>query len=65
MCRHLDRIQNLKILLHKFRCARDGRRRKDGNVFHTELVKMFYEQGGPLKVVAVECDDIEPAPMWT
>ena len=60
MCRHLDRIQNLKILLHKFRCAKDCRRRKDGNVFHAELVKMFYEQGGPLKVVAVECDDIEP-----
>lgn len=57
---HLDRIQNLRELLHKFRCARDGRRRKDGNVFHTYLVRLFYELGGPLRVVTVECKGIEP-----
>ena len=57
---HLDHIQNLHKLLHKFRCARDGRRRKEGNAFHAWLVREFYEYGGPLKVVAVERDDIEP-----
>ena len=58
---HLDRIRNLRVLLHKFRCARDGRRRKAGNVFHAWLVRQFYEQSGPLKVVAVECkNSIEP-----
>ena len=60
MGQHLDHIRNLKILLHKFRCVRDGRRRKDGNMFHADLVRMFYERGGSLKVVAVECNDIEP-----
>ena len=54
---HLDRIRNLRLLLHKFRCARDGHRRKDGNVFHASLVRLFYEYGGPLKVVAVECEN--------
>lgn len=57
---HQDRIRNLRILLDKFRCARDGGRRKVGNTFHVWLVRQFYEQGGPLKVVAVECKDIEP-----
>ena len=57
---HLDRIRNLRVLLHKFRCARDGCRRKEGNVFHASLVRLFYEYEGPLKVVAVERGDIEP-----
>lgn len=58
---HLDHIRNLHVLLHKFRCARDGRRRKMGNTRHASLVRLFYEQGGPLNVVAVECKDaIEP-----
>ena len=58
--RHLDRIQNLRAFLHKFRCARDCRRRKAGNVFHAWLVRKFYEHDGPLKVVAVERQGIEP-----
>lgn len=58
---HQDRIWNLRILLDKFRRARDGGRRKAGNAFHAWLVRQFYEQGGPLKVVAVECKNtIEP-----
>ena len=52
MGQHLDRIQNLQELLHKFRCARNGRRRKDGNVFHAKLVRLFYELGGPMKGIA-------------
>ena len=60
MGQHLDRIQNLQELLHKFRCSRHGRRRKDGNVFHAKLVRLFYELGGSMKVVAVECKGIEP-----
>ena len=60
MDQHLDDIQNLQVLLHKLRCARDGHRRKVGNVFHAWLVRQFYELGGPLKVLAVECNDIEP-----
>lgn len=57
---HQDRIRNLHVLLDKFRRARDGGRRKAGNTFHAWLVRKFYEQDGPLKVVAVECKDIEP-----
>lgn len=57
---HLDRIQNLRTFLHKFRCSRDGRRRKVGNVFHAWLVRQFYERGGSLRVVAVERNDVEP-----
>ena len=60
MSLHLNDIQNLKALLNKFRSARDGNRRKDGNVLHAYLVKKFYEHGGAPKVVAVECNDIEP-----
>lgn len=57
---HQGRIRNLRVLLDKFRRARDGGRRKAGNTFHAWLVRQFYEQGGPMKVVAVECKDIEP-----
>lgn len=58
---HQGRIRNLHVLLGKFRHARDGGRRKTGNAFHAWLVRQFYEQGGPLKVVAVECKNtIEP-----
>lgn len=61
MSRHIDHVQNLQILLDKFRRAKDGHRRKRGNAFHAWLVKRFYEHGGPLKVVAVECKDtVEP-----
>ena len=60
MSQHLDKIQNLETLLHNFKEAKDGLRRKPGNAFHVYLVKKFYEGGGKLKVIAVECKDIEP-----
>ena len=60
MTQHLDKIQNLETLLCNFKKANDGLRRKPGNVFHAYLVKKFYEDGGNLKVISVECKDIEP-----
>ena len=57
---HLDDIQNLDELLYKFRFATDKNRRKDGHVFHAYLVKEFYEDKGTSKVIAVECNGIEP-----
>ena len=60
MKQHLSHIQNLKALLIKFMSDKYCHRRKPGNAFHAYLVKKFYEDSGPLKVVAVECNDIEP-----
>lgn len=60
MEQHLDDVENLHVLLHQLRHSKDGNRRKAGNVYHASLVKRFYERGGPLKVVGVECSDIEP-----
>ena len=60
MDRHLGKIQNLETLLRKFKNERDGLRRKPGHALHALLVKAFYEDGGQLKIAAVECSDIEP-----
>ena len=59
MNQHINHIQNLEKLLNKFRDERDGQRRKDGHVFHAELVKCFYEQDSSLKVISVERNNIE------
>ena len=60
MTQHLGKIQHLEILLRNFKGAKDSLRRKPGHVLHACLVKKFYESGGNLKVIAVECKCIEP-----
>ncbi len=41
------------ILVHKLHTVRDWKRRKEGNVWHTKLAKLFYESG-MFKSVGVE-----------
>ena len=41
---HID-IKNIDVFLHKFDNEKDGNRRLDGNVWHGELIKLFYEDG--------------------
>ena len=60
MEQHLDDIENLHVLLQQFKCSTDDGRRKIGHITHASLVRRFYEYGGPLTVVGVEYDNIEP-----
>lgn len=48
-------IDGAGVLLGKLRASRDGPRRKDGDVFHAELVKLFHTDPDHIfKVAAIE-----------
>ena len=47
-------IKNMQMFLKKFDSEKDGERRQDGNVWHAELIKLFYDDG-TFGVAEVEC----------